>query len=57
MSNVSGFSNLFLTGDWTYNYFNAGCVEATVASGMLCSNAMTGFPKIEDIEGIEVAWS
>lgn len=48
----SGFSNLFLTGDWTYNYFNAGCVEATVISGMLCSNAMTGFPKIDEIEGV-----
>jgi uncharacterized protein with NAD-binding domain and iron-sulfur cluster len=48
----SGFENLFLTGDWTYNYFNAGCVEATVISGMLCSSAMTGFPPIKDIEGV-----
>lgn len=48
----SGFSNLFLTGDWTYNYFNAGCVEATVIAGMLCCNAVCGFPKIEDIEGV-----
>ena len=48
----SGFSNLFLTGDWTYNYFNAGCVEATVIAGMLCSNAMTGVPRIEAIEGV-----
>jgi uncharacterized protein with NAD-binding domain and iron-sulfur cluster len=50
--NESGFSNLFLTGDWTYNYFNAGCVEATVISGMLCCNAITGLPAIQDIEGV-----
>lgn len=47
----SGFSNLFLTGDWTQNDFNAGCVEATVMSGLLCSNAMTGYPAAEDIVG------
>ena len=50
--NESGFSNLFLTGDWTYNYFNAGCVEATVISGMLCSNAVCGYPPISAIEGV-----
>lgn len=50
--NEAGFSNLFLTGDWTYNYFNAGCVEATVIAGMLCSNAMTGYPPLADIEGV-----
>jgi uncharacterized protein with NAD-binding domain and iron-sulfur cluster len=50
--NESGFTNLFLTGDWTYNYFNAGCVEATVISGMLCTNAMTGAPTIDSIEGV-----
>lgn len=48
----SGFPNLYLTGDWTYNYFNAGCVEATVMSGMLCANAMTGVPPLCDIEGV-----
>ena len=50
--NESGFSKLYLAGDWTYNYFNAGCVEATVVSGMLCSNAVSGFPKIDNIEGV-----
>jgi uncharacterized protein with NAD-binding domain and iron-sulfur cluster len=48
----SGFKNLVLTGDWTRNGFNAGCVEATVMSGLLASNAITGFPKKEDIIGL-----
>lgn len=33
-SDQSGFDNLFLAGDWTYNGINAGCVEAAVMSGM-----------------------
>ena len=47
----SGFDNLFLTGDWINNGFNAGCVEATVMSGMLASNAICGSPKKEEIVG------
>lgn len=47
----SGFSNLYLTGDWTQNDFNAGCVEATVMSGLFCSNAMTGYPPVGEIVG------
>ena len=47
----SGFKNLVLTGDWTRNGFNAGCVEATVMSGLLASNAITGSPKKDDIIG------
>ncbi len=38
----SGFANLFLAGDWIDNGFNAGCIEATVMSGMLCARAVTG---------------
>jgi uncharacterized protein with NAD-binding domain and iron-sulfur cluster len=38
----SGFTNLFLAGDWIDNGFNAGCVEATVMSGMQCARAVTG---------------
>ena len=38
----SGVENLFLAGDWIDNGFNAGCVEATVMSGMLCARAITG---------------
>ena len=40
----SGVDNLFLAGDWIDNGFNAGCVEATVMSGMLCARAITGAP-------------
>lgn len=38
----SGVDNLFLAGDWIDNGFNAGCVEATVMSGMQCARAITG---------------
>ncbi len=48
----SGFENLFLTGDWTRNGFNAGCIEATVMAGMLAANAISGSPKLETIVGL-----
>jgi len=41
----SGFKNLVLAGDWTFNYLNAGCVEAAVISGRLASRALCGDPK------------
>jgi uncharacterized protein with NAD-binding domain and iron-sulfur cluster len=41
-SNVNG---LLLTGDWTKNGFNCGCVEATVIAGLLCSRAISGSPR------------
>jgi uncharacterized protein with NAD-binding domain and iron-sulfur cluster len=41
----SGFANLFLAGDWTYNVLNAGCVEAAVISGRLASHAICGKPE------------
>jgi uncharacterized protein with NAD-binding domain and iron-sulfur cluster len=42
----SGFENVVLAGDWTYNsVLNAGCVEATVASGMEASRAICGHPE------------
>ncbi|HEX8403336.1 MAG TPA: NAD(P)-binding protein [Duganella sp.] len=40
----SGFSNLFLTGDWIKTGLNAGCVEAAVMAGMQTSRAMSGHP-------------
>jgi uncharacterized protein with NAD-binding domain and iron-sulfur cluster len=40
----SGFSNLYLAGDWIDCILNVGCVEATVISGLLCSRAMSGYP-------------
>ncbi len=42
---ASGFANLVLAGDWTYNGINAGCVEAAVMSGMMASRAISGFPQ------------
>ena len=42
----SGFSNLFLTGDWIRTGLNAGCVEAAVMAGMQTSRAMTGHPAV-----------
>lgn len=40
----SGFSNLVMAGDWTYNAVNAGCVEAAVTSGMAASRFICGYP-------------
>jgi uncharacterized protein with NAD-binding domain and iron-sulfur cluster len=52
-ANDPDFENLFITGDWTYCGINAGCVEATVMSGMLAANAICGLPRIEDIVGYD----
>jgi uncharacterized protein with NAD-binding domain and iron-sulfur cluster len=41
----SGFQNLTLAGDWTFNFLNVGCVEAAVISGRLASRALCGCPK------------
>ncbi|MEM9144895.1 MAG: NAD(P)-binding protein [Pseudomonadota bacterium] len=49
-ANESGFENLWLAGDWTRNGINAGCVEATVMSGIQCANAMLGDPSPIDGE-------
>lgn len=38
----SGFSNLFLTGDWTRNGLNAGAAEAAAMSGARCAQAVAG---------------
>lgn len=46
----SGFSNLFLTGDWIKTGLNAGCVEAAVMAGMQASRAMSGHPAMIDGE-------
>ncbi len=50
-ANESGFANLFLTGDWIRNDFNAGCVEAAVMGGMQCANAILGNPPNQGIVG------
>jgi uncharacterized protein with NAD-binding domain and iron-sulfur cluster len=47
------FTNLYLAGDWTDNGFNLGCVEAATMSGRLASHAMCGYPRREDIIGLD----
>ena len=38
----TGFANLFITGDWTYNHFNSGFVECAVTAGILTARAISG---------------
>jgi uncharacterized protein with NAD-binding domain and iron-sulfur cluster len=45
----SGFTNLFLAGDWTLNGLNVGCVESATLGGVEASAAISGFPT--DIPG------
>jgi uncharacterized protein with NAD-binding domain and iron-sulfur cluster len=42
----SGYDNLVITGDWTKNPINAGCIEAAVMSGMLSAQAVQGNPLV-----------
>ena len=42
----SGFSNLYLTGDWIRTGLNAGCVEAATMAGMQTSRAISGWPSV-----------
>lgn len=48
----SRFANLVLAGDWTWNSFNAGCVEAASISGMLAAHALCGSPALDTIVGL-----
>lgn len=41
----SGFTNLYLAGDWLNTGINAGCIEAAVMGGMQASRALSGSPK------------
>ncbi|MFN7734256.1 MAG: NAD(P)-binding protein [Pirellula sp.] len=41
----SGFSNLYLAGDWVETEINAGCVEAAVMAGLGASQAICGYPQ------------
>jgi uncharacterized protein with NAD-binding domain and iron-sulfur cluster len=47
----SGFSNLYLAGDWTVNGLNAGCVEAATMSGKIIGNVLAGSPPLKDVWG------
>jgi uncharacterized protein with NAD-binding domain and iron-sulfur cluster len=42
----TGFSNLYVTGDWIKTGVNAGCVEAAVMAGMQTSRALCGHPEV-----------
>ncbi len=41
----SGFNNLFIVGDWTFNALNYGCIEGTVITGLTASRAICGYPE------------
>jgi hypothetical protein len=45
-SDASGFSNLYLAGDWLKTGINAGCVEGAIMGGMQASRAISGYPPI-----------
>ena len=47
----TGFTHLFVGGDWTECGLNFGCVEAAVISGRLASSAITGYPDTRLIPG------
>jgi len=47
----SGFANLVLAGDWILNGYNAGCIEASVWSGIQAANAILGLPLDQGIAG------
>jgi uncharacterized protein with NAD-binding domain and iron-sulfur cluster len=42
----TGFSNLFVTGDWIRTGLNAGCVEAATMAGMQTARAICGHPAL-----------
>jgi uncharacterized protein with NAD-binding domain and iron-sulfur cluster len=48
----SGYGNLALAGDWTYNGMNIGSIESAATSGAMASLALTGQPTIPDIPGL-----
>lgn len=50
----SGYTNLVLAGDWIRNGIDAGCVEASVMSGMQASRAISGQPAV--IVGEDRSW-
>jgi len=45
-SAASGFTNLFLAGDWTDNGLNVGAVEGAVLSGAQAARGISGVPAI-----------
>jgi uncharacterized protein with NAD-binding domain and iron-sulfur cluster len=53
-SDVSGFENLVLAGDWTRNGIDGGCVEAAATSGRQAARKLTG--DRVSIPGEDRAW-
>jgi uncharacterized protein with NAD-binding domain and iron-sulfur cluster len=55
----SGFANLVITGDWIDNGYNAGCVEASVWSGIQAANTILGLPLNQGVKNgdSEPLWS
>jgi hypothetical protein len=47
------FPNVYLAGDWTRCTIDAGCMEAATMSGMLCANALSGWPLRSHITGVD----
>jgi uncharacterized protein with NAD-binding domain and iron-sulfur cluster len=47
----TGFANLIVAGDWTWQPMNVGCVEGTVMSGLMAANVMLGQPIDKGIIG------
>lgn len=48
------YANMYLAGDWTDNGFNVGCVEAATMSGLLAAHAISGYPRREQIFGLDL---
>ena len=49
----SGFSNLYLTGDWINNGFNSGCIEAATIAGLQTYRAIAS--NFQPITGKEIS--
>lgn len=47
----SGFSNLFLAGDWTDCGLNVGCIESAAVSGLQAANAVLNHDRWAGISG------
>ena len=52
-ANGSGYTNLFLCGDWIDTGLNVGSVEGAVMGGKLASNAISELPALNDIWGYD----
>ena len=51
----TGYTNLYVVGDWIDSGFNAGCIEACAMAGMEASHAIWGRPALSEIVGLDFA--